>query len=206
MTKCYDDKKQQVINAAIKAIARYGFHKTTLEDIASQMGIKKNSLYYYFPSKEALFDEIIRGEAEVITTALKSISAKETTISKKMTEIFKRLVYYSRERSSLYAISLETFLEIGEIIHGSFNEIAESIVKIIEDILKDGVKQGILKKHNCNEVAENLFQVLSSLEYKEYHYYAIKSFEDVDLDKLEKRITLISNLVIDGLKLETTKK
>lgn len=41
MTGDYENKKAQVLKASINVFAKYGYHKTTLEDIAKQIGIKK---------------------------------------------------------------------------------------------------------------------------------------------------------------------
>jgi integrase len=60
----YDKKKEEIIEAGIKAFAVYGYYKTTLEDIAKMLGMKKNSLYYYFKNKEDLFREILNYEVE----------------------------------------------------------------------------------------------------------------------------------------------
>ena len=45
--KKFQDKKEQIKKAGIKSFAAYGYNKTTLEDIAGILGMKKNSLYYY---------------------------------------------------------------------------------------------------------------------------------------------------------------
>jgi AcrR family transcriptional regulator len=48
-------KSGQVLDAALPVFARYGFHKTTMVDIARAAGISRASLYLVFNSKEELF-------------------------------------------------------------------------------------------------------------------------------------------------------
>ena len=68
MTPNEDDKYQQQRVAAIRAAASVfadkGFHGATTKDIATQLGIKQGSLYYYFKSKvEALHEVCLLGKS-----------------------------------------------------------------------------------------------------------------------------------------------
>ena len=58
-----DEKRHQILNAALNCFARYGFNKTTLDDIATAIGMNKASLYYYYENKEAIFGEVLQEEA-----------------------------------------------------------------------------------------------------------------------------------------------
>ncbi|MFW6157543.1 MAG: TetR/AcrR family transcriptional regulator, partial [Balneolaceae bacterium] len=49
------DKKESILRAGRQAVARYGYQKTTLSDIATLCSISKTSIYYYFENKEDLF-------------------------------------------------------------------------------------------------------------------------------------------------------
>jgi AcrR family transcriptional regulator len=50
-----EPKSGQILDAALPVFARYGFHKTTMVDIARAAGISRASLYLVFNSKEELF-------------------------------------------------------------------------------------------------------------------------------------------------------
>lgn len=58
-----EERKQQIIDAAITAFSRNGFHKTRMDDIAEESKISKGLLYWYFKSKEeitiAILDTLI---------------------------------------------------------------------------------------------------------------------------------------------------
>ena len=54
-----DMKREHIMNAALKVIARDGYANSRLEDIAEEAGFSKASIYHYFPDKEALFIHII---------------------------------------------------------------------------------------------------------------------------------------------------
>jgi AcrR family transcriptional regulator len=50
-----EPKSASILDAALPVFARYGFHKTTMVDIARASGISRASLYLVFNSKEELF-------------------------------------------------------------------------------------------------------------------------------------------------------
>ena len=201
MSLAYDEKRQLIKQSAVRTFSHYGYQKTTLEDIAGQLGIKKNTLYYYFKSKEAIFDEIVNDEFKVLCSDMKSIGESNKDTYKKLLSIMQKLIYYGQERSKVYSLSLETFFEIGEVINKSFKEIKESIRVIIADVLMQGVKKNELKKHDSNELADLLLETLRAYEYKEYHSnLKVNSFMELQLTHIEKNITTLLKLILDGLK------
>jgi AcrR family transcriptional regulator len=54
-----DNTKESILNVANKLFSRFGFHKTTMDEIAKIARKAKGSLYYHFASKEDLFREVV---------------------------------------------------------------------------------------------------------------------------------------------------
>ncbi|MBU2492606.1 MAG: TetR/AcrR family transcriptional regulator [Bacteroidetes bacterium] len=196
----YEKKKEQIKKASMNSFARYGYHKTTLDDIADQLGIKKNSLYYYFPSKEAIFNEIVVEEADLFIESLIDEIEKAKTIDKKINIIIHNMIYYAKEKSNLLTMPLKVIIEIGEIIENSHKVFTVSTKKIIKNVLTDGVNSGELKKHNTAELADNIFSFIDALQYKEFHSNQITSVNEIDFPNIEKKVVSIVNLVLKGLK------
>src|SRR5829696_3431107 len=57
--KVVEDRREQILDAALRAFARKGFARTTNKDIAREAGITPGLIYHYFANKEALFRAII---------------------------------------------------------------------------------------------------------------------------------------------------
>jgi len=53
-------KEEQIINEAVRLFAEKGYHTTTLDEIASKLGITKAALYYYFSSKNHILRSIMK--------------------------------------------------------------------------------------------------------------------------------------------------
>ncbi len=67
------DVKSQIVVSATKYFSKYGFHKTTMEEIAKNIHKAKGVLYYYFRNKEELFNEVLKQELGTLKTALLKI-------------------------------------------------------------------------------------------------------------------------------------
>ncbi|PIE84539.1 MAG: hypothetical protein CSA07_02070 [Bacteroidia bacterium] len=56
--------RQRILDMAAEVFQRFGFSKTTMEDIAQGIGRQKSTLYYYFQSKEDVFAAVVARELE----------------------------------------------------------------------------------------------------------------------------------------------
>lgn len=56
ITKEPEERKQEIIETAMRLFHEKGYEKTSITDIANAVGVAQGLCYRYFPSKEALFD------------------------------------------------------------------------------------------------------------------------------------------------------
>ena len=54
-----EERKQEILETAIKLFSVNGFEKTSISDIAKEIGIAQGLCYRYFPSKDVLFQSAI---------------------------------------------------------------------------------------------------------------------------------------------------
>lgn len=53
--------REEILDAARRVLLRNGIAATTLDAVAKEVGVSKTALYYYYPSKDALFFELVFG-------------------------------------------------------------------------------------------------------------------------------------------------
>lgn len=56
------EREKRILDAAIELLQKWGYRKTTLEDIAREAGVAKGTIYLYWPTREKLFMAIIERE------------------------------------------------------------------------------------------------------------------------------------------------
>jgi AcrR family transcriptional regulator len=60
-----EERRQEILDAAMKLFSEKGYEKTSISDIAQSIGVAQGLCYRYFPSKEALFDAAVDHYAEM---------------------------------------------------------------------------------------------------------------------------------------------
>ncbi|RMH77669.1 MAG: TetR/AcrR family transcriptional regulator [Calditrichaeota bacterium] len=87
-----DQEKRVVIKQAARELfIHFGYTKTSMEDIARQAGLAKPTLYYYYPNKEALFQEIVIEEAHRVMEAVQSRLPAEAPADERLALFFRGL-------------------------------------------------------------------------------------------------------------------
>ena len=75
--------RRRLLDEAIKQFGRGGYEGTSLESVAGAAGVRKQTLLYYFPSKEALLEACIGKTSERVAAALSEALEAESSSSRK---------------------------------------------------------------------------------------------------------------------------
>ncbi|GAA1282988.1 TetR family transcriptional regulator [Planotetraspora silvatica] len=73
-----DPKRGAVLTAALGLFGRYGFQKTSMEEVAKGAGISRPGLYLLFPNKEQLYRATMQGVMERAQQAMEACFADES--------------------------------------------------------------------------------------------------------------------------------
>ncbi len=70
--------ESKLFQSALYIFLRYGFHATTLQQIASHAGVQKSSVHYYFRSKDKLYFKIVEHVINQITDQQHQLSKNQS--------------------------------------------------------------------------------------------------------------------------------
>jgi AcrR family transcriptional regulator len=70
-----EDKRQLILDAAVRVFARKGYHTSRVGDIAEEAGVAHGLLYHYFDSKEELLETIFRNTWTLMLDTIKGVEA-----------------------------------------------------------------------------------------------------------------------------------
>ena len=70
-----DGRRRDIIRAAARLLGEHGYAGTSMRDIAAAVGMLPGSLYYHFPSKDVLIEEIFNHGTAVLSAAIESAIA-----------------------------------------------------------------------------------------------------------------------------------
>ena len=97
-----NERTRQIVLAAQKRMLQYGFSKVTMDEIAEDIGMKKASLYYYFPTKEDIFRSVIQNEHQEFIDAISALIEQTMPASEKLRLYVRQRVQHS---GMLFALS-----------------------------------------------------------------------------------------------------
>ena len=69
------ERRQQILEAAVRVFARSGYHTSRVGDVAAEAGVAHGLVYHYFSSKEALLDAVFRETWEGLIEALRGVES-----------------------------------------------------------------------------------------------------------------------------------
>lgn len=73
-----------ILEGAKQLFSKYGLKKTTMDEIAKAAGKGKSTLYYYFPSKNEIFEAVVEDEMKNLIKKVRNAINNPTTAKKKM--------------------------------------------------------------------------------------------------------------------------
>ncbi|HOD54758.1 MAG TPA: TetR/AcrR family transcriptional regulator [Candidatus Cloacimonadota bacterium] len=102
------DKKELILNTAESIFEKYGYAKTSMDDIANEAYIGKGTIYYYFKSKEDIFLELVVHYHKMIRNLVEKEMSKCTSFDQKFKLMIELPIKYAIEKYPIYFEALKT--------------------------------------------------------------------------------------------------
>ncbi len=158
------DVKKQIIESATKYFSRYGFHKTTMDEIAKNIHKAKGVLYYYFKSKEELFNEVLKQELGTLKAALLKIVNSNnnslTILTDYMLTRFRLLNKAVNYHETLKADFFERYHFVKD-VRDDFEAFEQTQLTLI---IEKGNEEGYLNVRNIGPTVDVAMMIITSIE------------------------------------------
>lgn len=129
-----------VVAAAAKVFSEKGFGGSSLEDVASEVGMLKGSLYNYIASKEDLLFAVVRPHAEELLDQARSLASSDLPAPEKLRRIAQ--VHVGIIDRNLAYVSVYVQEIAGKGISAEWTEMDQEYVSLVEQMVRDGVEEG----------------------------------------------------------------
>ena len=169
--------KHSIIEVARATFAKYGFRKTTMDEIAAEARKGKSSLYYYFKSKEEVFQAVVEQEASILFAKIEAVVNEQTE---------------PKEKLKAYVVArmkgFQDFVNYNDALKNDFLSKIDFIENIrekhdrreqafIAKVLEEGVQKDQFRQLNIDLTARTIVIALRGLEEP---YFL--SDEEIDLE------------------------
>ncbi len=159
-----EEFRRKVIVSAGKIFSRYGFKKTTMDEIAKALKMGKSSIYYYFESKEEIFEAVVRWEANILRNELsKAIKSVDSPIDKMNNYVFVRMKSFEK-LANYYNAIFDKNLDHFDFIEHIRSQYDREELAMLRLILYDGTRKKVFNVDNSEYTALAIQTTLKGLE------------------------------------------
>lgn len=128
-----EQRRTQLLEVAIELFAEHGFHATSMEDIADAAGVTKPVLYQHFPSKRALYRELIDEVDAQLTHRLVLATASAATGRERVQEGFAAYFRFVSEHRAAFRLLFGASVRNDP----EFTIVAEATIDRLADLIAD---------------------------------------------------------------------
>jgi AcrR family transcriptional regulator len=186
-----DEVRDSIVHVAGKIFTRYGFRKTTMEEIAHASRKGKSSIYYYFPSKEDIFRAVVEKEAlELKKDLRRAIQQLDDPIEQLKTYILFRM-HKLKTLTNFYTALKSDHLAHMEFIEEIRRDFDRDEIKLVKEILHSGTQRGKFVIDDPDLGAVALVTAMKGLE--------VPLFIKKEYGNIEARLDSFINFLFYGL-------
>lgn len=190
-----EDIRDLILDAVDVLLAKFGYKKMTMEDVARQVGIGKGTIYLHFPGKEELILSHIDRIAERIVAKIREIAGSSDSSDRRIRKMlvhrvlfrFDSVAHYSQNLSDLLS-SVRTALLTRREAH------FEKEAAVFEDVLREGARLGTLECPDPRTTSFVLIQSTNSLLP-----FSLSARELGRREEVEDQVGRVADLLIKGL-------
>ncbi|MGQ9799203.1 MAG: TetR/AcrR family transcriptional regulator [Ignavibacterium sp.] len=195
-----DAKKELILKTARELLAKNGFAKTTLDDIANALGMKKSSLYYYYANKEALVEDVMNRERESFYSLITDALNSDGSTIDKIINYEKAKFEYVAETIKLYEVSTSVLFEMKIKMFDQIQIIHKKEIEMLRKILDEGIRKKEIKKCDTKRIAELILTISEALRHREFYFASFSINKKIDFTKAVDDMIFAVKLIFDGLK------
>ena len=159
-------KGEQILNAAKKLFTNYGFKKVSMDEIASEAGVTKKTVYTYFSSKEDLLKYFIQEEILNMKNIVEEIDNKNLDFFETVSQSICSLLKYRRDRNFLNTITKEAEWLKNPIIINNLELIDTQIQNYIKGKLEKAKESGNIYYEDVDITAFLIYKMYIALMFE----------------------------------------
>ena len=175
-----------IFAAALEVFARYGFRKTTVQDIADRLNMTKGNLYRYAKNKRDLYEKTVSWALLRWQDNVRRAIAEESEVENQFLVMCRSAVTYLATDPDLRQV-LAADPDIFPMFPGNdpYGAINAASMEMIKTLLKRGIRLGRFRKVDIAMAAETIFGIYKMLIIRAYIRNEEKRLEQMFEQALE---------------------
>ena len=193
-----DDKKREIIEAAIKRFSHFGIAKTTLSEIADDLQMSKANLYYYFQDKWSLLEAI----AEVLIHESNKRINEELDPTSPIATQLKQILKIKLELMQKYKLLTKNLSEVN-VLDAKVKKIAKKVFEaetaLIQQVISNGIKSGKIQTIDVLETSKLYVTTLRGLGMCGVYANPSPVLEMETLEEIHQQQLQLTDIFVNGI-------
>ena len=187
--------RDAILDATDRLLARYGYKKMTIDDLAHEVGIGKGSVYLHFKSKEEIVLSHIDRIIERLNRRLTLIAERSGTCEERLRGMLVERVLYRFDSVQHYTQSLNDLLSYvrPKLLERRKRYFAEE-ASIFATVIKEGQQRGEFSGGSASDIAASFLTATNSLLP-----YSLSTQELGERKEIERGTRRVADLLLKGL-------
>ncbi len=192
-TAIQENPRDRLLAAAETRFRRFGYKRTTIEDVAGEAGTGKGSVYLHFESKQAIYMAVVEESLDRFIDRAELVLAQPGTAPDRLRALVALTAeHYGRDELLHSSLFGETDLVEGEVARLAAERQRQRIRALLEDVLSTGQAEGTVRTAlDPPSVAAVLFEIGWAI--------VRSSLETTDATQLESWLDILNDMVGLGL-------
>lgn len=190
-----EDIEDLILDAADRLLARYGYRKMTMDDLAQEVGIGKGTLYLHFRSKEEIALSRVDRLVRRIVERLRETARGDNAPADKLTEMLIARVMLRFDAVQHYTESLsEVLRDIRPRLLDRHVQHFQAEAEVFAEVLKEGQRTGLFRRLDPLPTAHAMLAATNSLLP-----FSLSVRELGKRREVQERATRIAELLLHGV-------
>jgi AcrR family transcriptional regulator len=190
-----EDVRDAILDATNRLLARYGYRKMTMDDLAREVGIGKGTLYLYFSSKEEIALSHIDHIVERLKEKLLSIARENATAGSRLREMLITRVLFRFDSVQHYTESLNELLaELRPQLLARRRRYFDEEAQVFAEVITQGQDSRAFKSGDAHEIAHLLLLATNALLP-----YSLSTQELGERAEIEGKVSRLADLLLAGV-------
>lgn len=155
------ERRAQILRAAAELFERRGYAAVSLGEIAAAVAVTKAALYHHFPSKEAIYAEVMREALGQIGGAIGRTVAGPGSVADKLQRLTEVAVLYVEKEADLDAMMRDAAEHLSPADRGEILAAHRAILASLERLMGDGIAAGDLAEREPRLLAHAYWSLIS---------------------------------------------
>jgi AcrR family transcriptional regulator len=180
-----DQTRDKIMAVAARMFGKYGFQKTTVDEIARTAHKAKGSVYYYFKSKEDLFLAVVTQEINVLKSGLTRIIVDNQDATGMIRSYLLNRMVLMKDAVNYHESLKADFATDFSFLNECREDFTRFEIDLMQAVIDRGVRENRFKIKDTRATAQVIILAMKAIEIPFYHQRKITEFEHTIIELVD---------------------